>query len=361
MKLLDLVPRSGGAAWVREGRGLVGWGERLHVDLGTGGERFARAASALADVDDPDVVAFASFTFDERSPGSVLLVPEVVTDDPAAPRPPAEPLGDEDRIRFAGASMPDVPWLEAVATAVDEIRSGALDKVVLARDHAVWSRAPFDPRRLLRRLADRFPSCHTFLVDGFIGATPELLVRRRGRAAESIVLAGTAAPGGEAGQALLESKKDRNEHDLAVGSVREVLDERCVDLRVDPEPWLLKLDNVQHLATRFTGTLREPLTALELAAALHPTAAVGGVPRDTALDTIRRLEGLDRGRYGGPVGWVDGRGDGEFGVALRCAELSGARARLFAGAGIVSDSLPEAELEETRLKLDAMLRALGGA
>lgn len=353
--LLDALPRTGGVAWVRGGRGFVGRGERVRVDLGTGEERFARAAAAAREALEPGAVAFVSLTFDPRSHGSVLTIPEeLVTEPAAAARRPVE----EDRIRFAGSSMPDLHWLEAVAEAVTRIRDGRLEKVVLARDHAVWSRVPFDPRLLTRRLAERFPSCWTFLVDGLVGATPELLVRRRGRSVESLVLAGSAAPGPEAAEQLLRSKKDRGEHELAVRSVRDVLAGRCAALRVDDEPWLLELDNVQHLATRFTGTLDAPATALDLAAALHPTAAVGGVPTGVAVDTIRELEGMDRGRYGGPVGWVDGDGDGEFGIALRCAELSGARARLFAGAGIVADSLPEAELEETRLKLDAVLSAL---
>ncbi|MGH8930077.1 MAG: isochorismate synthase, partial [Egibacteraceae bacterium] len=179
--------------------------------------------------------------------------------------------------------------------------------------------------------------------------------------------AGSAArgadPGEDArlGEALRASAKNRSEHQLAVDSVRAALDPLCASLDVDAEPWLLQLGNVQHLATSVRGTLHRPVRSLDLAGALHPTAAVCGTPTTIALDHIRDLEGMDRGRYAGPVGWTDARGDGEWAIALRCAEVAGARARLFAGAGIVAGSLPEFELEETRLKLLAMQSALASA
>ncbi|MBW3657367.1 MAG: isochorismate synthase [Actinobacteria bacterium] len=393
--LLDHLPAAtAGVAWLQGDDGLVGWGEAAR--LGTDGpDRFADAergvAALLADAEVEDevgvpgtgVVTFGTFTFDARSTGSALVVPAVVvgrrgaaawvtavTADGSVPvRPVLEPrtvTGDEaaDRPRYAGSSMPDVHWLEAVAGAVERIRDGELDKVVLARDHAVWSRAPFDPRVLARRLNRRFPGCATFVVDGLVGATPELLVRRFGPEVESLALAGTARRGLDdaedrrLGEALLASAKDRWEHELAATTVAEVLGPRCATLEHPDGPELLRLDNVMHLATRFRGTLAAPAaTSLELVGALHPTAAVGGVPRDRAVELIREVEGMDRGRYAAPVGWTDGDGDGEWGIALRCAELSGARARLFAGAGIVADSLPEDELEETRVKLRAMQSA----
>ncbi|HEX2028223.1 MAG TPA: isochorismate synthase, partial [Nitriliruptorales bacterium] len=388
-ELLSLLPPTAGLAWLRRGEGLVGWGEAARVDPGTGDERFLRAARALraladdADTHDPvgrpgtGLVAFASFTFDPRAPGSLLVVPQVTlgrrgrvgwrttVGAGGAPELVASPLAEHhgERIRSAGSSLPDVAWLEAVAGAVHRIAAGELDKVVLARDHTVWSRAPFDARVLARRLAARFPDCWTFLCEGLLGATPELLIRRTERRVASLVLAGSAARGADPdedrrlGEDLLASKKDRHEHELAVASVREVLAPRCLRLRLDDEPSLLRLANVQHLATRVSGTLGEDATALELAGALHPTAAVGGVPTEVALRVIRELEGMQRGRYAAPVGWVDARGDGEFGIALRCAELDGARARLFAGSGIVAGSLPEDELEETWWKLRAMQSA----
>lgn len=392
--LVDLLPVDDGLLWTRGGDGLVGWGTAVRLDPGTGQDRFARAAASIDDlagrahVDDAvgvpgaGLVAFASLTFDPTASGSVLVVPRRVVgrrdgatwlttiDGPGLPEDVADPAGlphpepVRDKVRFAGSSQPDVAWLDAVATAVKQIDAGEVEKVVLARDHAVWSRHRLDPRWLAGRLARRFPDCFTFLVEALIGATPELLVRRTGRQVTSIPLAGTAPRGHDpasdtaAGQALLESDKDRREHAFAARSVTAALRGVCPDLVVSDEPFLLRLDNVQHLATRVEGTLAQDRSVLDLVDRLHPTAAVGGTPRDRAVATIRDLEQLDRGRYAGPVGWVAADGDGEFGIALRCAELSGARARLFAGAGVVAGSLPEDELEETRVKLRAMQGAL---
>jgi menaquinone-specific isochorismate synthase len=292
----------------------------------------------------------------------------VTTVDDADPCRFAHPAGSAsataDRPRYAGASIPDVLWLEAVAEATRAIADGPLEKVVLARDFAVWSKSPFDPRRILHRLHERFPDCYTFLVDGLVGASPELLVRRTGRRLDSVALAGSARRSDDPeederiGRRLLESDKDRREHEMAAWSVAEALGEMCDRVVADAEPSLLRLANVQHLATQFRATLSTQTSVIDVVRRLHPTAAVGGWPTAEAVDTIRRLEGMNRGRYAGPVGWFDARGDGEFAIALRCAELSGARARLFAGAGIVRGSLPESELEETRLKLQAMLAAL---
>jgi menaquinone-specific isochorismate synthase len=397
--LLDLIPRDGDGravaaalAWVRADEGLVGWGTAARLDPGPGPARFATADAALrhlpAEVDDPvelpgtGLVSFGSFAFDDEAAGSVVVVPRVVvgrrdgttwltTIDPPGASPAAAPatgppvVPRRDRPRFAGSSKPDLHWLEAVALAVERIEAGELEKVVLARDHAVWSREPFDPVDLATRLTGRFPRCHTFVVDGLVGATPELLLSRRGGRVVSRVLAGTTgrsedeAEDAALGAALLASDKDRREHVFAADSVREVLEPWCDELRHDPTPRLLRLDNVQHLATTFEGRLRSPRSALEVVAALHPTAAVGGTPRARAVAMIRDLEGMDRGRYAAPVGWTDPDGDGEWGIALRCAEIAGARARLFAGVGVVAESLPEAELEETRLKLRAMQAALG--
>ena len=388
LDLLAYAAQPDSLAWVRHGEGLVGWGEAARLDLGPGPDRIGLAEAAFrrwcdeADVADSvgvagsGPVAFASFTFDPRSAGSVLIVPRLVLgrrDGRAwltsvgsdAPPPRAlQALPAPARIRYEGTSLDEVRWMEAVAAAVADIRAGALDKVVLARDVRVWSEAPLDTRVLARRLAERFGDCYTFVVDGLVGATPELLARRTGDVVESLVLAGSAPRGSDAaadahaGQALLASAKDRWEHDLAVASARPVFERRCAELHVDAEPFLLQLANVQHLATALRGRLRAPATVLQLVADLHPTAAVCGTPTDAARERIRALEGMDRGRYSGPVGWMDARGDGEFGIALRCAEVAGDRARLFAGAGIVGDSLPEWELEETRLKLRAMQSAL---
>jgi menaquinone-specific isochorismate synthase len=392
--LLDLPPVADALAWVRRDEGLVAWGTAARLDPGTGPDRFDRADEALrelagaAAVDDTvtafgtGLVAVGSFAFHDGVAGSALVVPRVVvgrrdgttwctTIDPDDAPPVAGPRADpppevrRDRPRYAGSTNPDVHWLEAVATAVQRIRAGELDKVVLARDHAVWSREPFDALDLARRLTARFPRCHTFVVGGLVGATPELLVGRRGDEVVSRALAGTVGRSDDEvedaslGAQLLASEKDRWEHQLAAESVAEVLARHCAELEHEREPRLLRLDNVQHLATTYRGRLTSGVSSLMLAGALHPTAAVGGTPRDRAIAMIRELEGMDRGRYAAPVGWTDAAGDGEWGIALRCAELAGARARLFAGVGVVAASLPEAELEETRLKLLAMQAALG--
>jgi menaquinone-specific isochorismate synthase len=401
--LLDLVPVPTPFIWLRDGAGLVGWGTALRIDPGPGLDRFARADAQLrevaADADIQDevgvpgggLIGIGSFTFEADAAGSVLVVPRLIVgrrggrtwlttldldgpdgeanrDDEVAPIPPPgaehRRSGAPDRPRYAGSSNPDLRWLEAVANAIERIAAGEVAKVVLARDVAVWSREVFDHVDLARRLTARFPRCHTFVVEGLVGATPELLLSRSGEMVTSRVLAGTVgraddeAEDAALGAALLDSDKDRWEHQLAVDSVRDVLDPRCAELSFGSAPRLLRLDNVQHLATTFEGRLTEPASSLELVADLHPTAAVGGTPRDRALEMIRELEGMERGRYAAPVGWTTADGDGEWGIALRCAQLAGARARLFAGVGVVAASLPEAELEETRLKLLAMQRVL---
>ena len=397
--LVDLMPDPDARAWLHHGDGLVAWGTAASVAVGSGPARVEAArehlAEAFADiaVDDPlgapgsGPVAFGSLPFGDTAGGGVLVIPEVVVgrrggrawatvvaaegderlSDPSCAVERHAPPVPHDRVRYSGSSLTEVGWLDAVARAVAEIGDGAYGKVVLARDRVVWTRAAFDPRLLVRRLAARFPSCFTFSVDGLVGATPELLARREGRDVTSLVLAGSAPRGDDPetdaalGAQLAASRKEAGEHDFAVASVKTALDGWLPDLHADAEPWLLRLDNVQHLATTVHGALTDPsIDALALAGRLHPTAAVCGTPTDAAREAITRLEGMDRGRYAGPVGWVDARGDGEFGIALRCAEVDGARARLFAGAGIVEGSLPEAELEETRLKLRAMQSALEG-
>jgi menaquinone-specific isochorismate synthase len=245
------------------------------------------------------------------------------------------------------------------------LRTGELHKVVLARAIEVTADSVIDPRSVASRLAARFPSCFTFLCDGLVGASPELLIRRIGRHAESLVLAGTIRRGATADEdadlerQLLESTKDAIEHRYAADSVSETLDSVAVDVVAEPTPHLLRLANVSHLATHVDAWLPNPApSALALAALLHPSAAVGGTPRALAVETIRRLEPQPRGRYAAPVGWVDARGDGEFAIALRCAQLSGQVARLWAGAGIVAESDPGAEIGETAAKFDAVLSAL---
>jgi len=256
-----------------------------------------------------------------------------------------------------------------VADAVAAIKAGSLRKVVLARDVFATAAEPIDARILLRRLAERYPDCFTFACDGMIGATPELLVRRDGPRVSALVLGGTLPRGADPaqdralGEELLASAKNHEEHAYAVDSIREALGPLCETLEVDERPALLKFPNLQHLGTRVRGTLAAagtPKSALALAAAVHPPAAVCGTPPGVALELIRELEQMDRERYAGPVGWVDAEGNGEWGIAIRSAQLYGRTARLFAGCGIVAGSEPAAELAETLVKLQPMKGALEG-
>ena len=397
--LLERIPQPAVVAWVHHGAGLAGWGEAVRVTLPAGEDRFTAAEKWLrsvfdaADVDDQvrargsGPVAFGTFTFDASSDGSVLIVPRVVLGrdghgrawlttviepgeavpgwPPVLAREPAPP-----RIqRWHDGSLPGPRWEQAVAEAVAAIRAGALRKVVLARDVFGVADKPIDVRILLRRLAARYPDCFTFACDGMIGATPELLVRRAGREVSALVLGGTlprgADPAGDLalGRELLASAKNNEEHAYAVDSIRDALDPLCEVLDVEARPSLLKFPNLQHLGTRMRGTLTEgqaAKSALALAAAVHPPAAVCGTPAGAALELIRELEHMDRERYAGPVGWVDADGNGEWGIAIRSGQISGRTARLFAGCGIVAGSEPPAELAETLVKLQPMRGALDG-
>ncbi|MET9070069.1 isochorismate synthase [Streptosporangium sandarakinum] len=386
--LLARLPEAAPYAWIRRGEGLVAWGEAARVAVPPGPGRFdwaRRWLSAIlgeAHVDDgagvpgSGPVAFGSFTFDPDAHGSVLVVPQVVLARRGG-RAWLTTVGDEHldlvtpptdpgRIRYGDGSLTAPEWEHAVALAVRQIRSGRLEKAVLARDLTAVAERPIDVRLLLSRLASRYPECYTFSCAGLVGATPELLVRRTGETIESLVLAGTVSRGTSQadddarGAGLFASEKDRYEHTCAVESVREALAPLCAELTVPTEPELLVLPNVQHLASPVTGRLADGASVLDVVAAMHPTAAVGGTPTHTALDVIRELEGMDRGGYAGPVGWIDARGDGEWGIALRCAQIEGPRARLFAGCGIMGDSDPAAELAEAQAKLRVMQYALEG-
>jgi menaquinone-specific isochorismate synthase len=404
--LLTRLPEPAALAWVRNGEGLVGWGEAGRVTIPAGQDRFTAAEKWLrtlcegARIDDQaripgsGLVAFGSFTFDDASEGSVLVVPRAVLgrraglawlttissgDHPLLPEArPADVVPEAraghragDMVRWHDGSLTAPQWELAVAAAVARIKAGGrygLRKVVLARDMHATAPDVIDVRVLLRRLAGRYPDCNIFACGGLVGATPELLIRRQGHQITSLVLAGTAPRGGDPaedaalGAALLSSAKNVEEHEYAVASVRDVLGPLCDVLDIDARPSLLRLANVQHLATNVAGGLRATAdrSALALAAALHPTAAVCGTPADAAMELIRELEGMDRGRYAGPVGWVDAQGNGEWGIALRCAELDGRQARLFAGCGIVAGSDPAAELAEAQTKFRPMQYALEG-
>ncbi|GIG25503.1 isochorismate synthase [Cellulomonas denverensis] len=404
--LLALLPADAPLAWVRRGDGLVGWGEAVRIDV-HGPERFADAEQAWQrlighavvrdEVQLPGTgpVAFGSFAFDDLSPaGGALVVPRVVVgrrEDRAwltvietagnlgpapdagllarhrAALPPVTPPG---HVTYHPGSVAAEDWTGVVARGIAAIKAGELDKVVLARDEVARTSAPLDVRHALSRLSERYPTCWTFSVDGLIGATPELLVRSEKGLVTSRVLAGTIRRTGDddadlARAAILaHSSKDLEEHEYAVSSVAHALAPFCSSTNVPDVPFVLHLPNVLHLASDVTGVLAPDgdSTSLSLAAALHPTAAVCGTPTEAARELIRAIEGMDRGRYAGPVGWLGADGDGEWGIGLRSAELDPAdphRLRLFAGCGIVAASDPESELAESRAKLVPMRDALG--
>jgi len=378
----DLIPAAGGLAWLSEAMCLIGEGPSVVIDPGTGPDRFHRGAEAVAalledaeisdEVDLPGTgpVVFGSWTFDEEAPGSRLIVPSTVYGF-------GEGLAWKTTVNF-GVEPPSAPpethrerpgldpqgWLFAVEQAVGQIVAGKLDKVVLARKTVVEAAEDVHQGDLARRLSDAYPGCFTFCFEDLVGASPELLVRRLEDVVDSVPLAGSTRRGAtpaedlELGRALQSSHKNLGEHALAVETVVSKLAPFCSELAREPEPSLLLLANLQHLSTKVQGRLIGSPNALILAGALHPTAAVCGVPQPEALEMIRELEHFDRGRYSGPVGWMDSHGDGEWAIALRCALITGTRAELYAGAGIVAESDPVDELEETTLKLLAVLDTL---
>ncbi len=334
-------------------------------------------------------VAFGAFLFDRTADGE-LIIPEItvgrggdgrrwltIVDDGSL-----SPAGAIDRItEVAGPATageaqptsfelrsvlaPEVWRDEVVAGVRARIRSGQLEKAVVARELRLVTDHPVDTALIVEQLAGTFPAAILFSVDGFVGASPELLVSRNGDVVRAHPLAGTAprasdpATDRRLAAGLLASTKDRWEHQITIDWLLDGLLPFCSYVDAEPEPSIVSLANVHHLGTLVEGRLSSPpASALELAAALHPTPAVGGDPQDVALRVIDELEQADRDLYAGPVGWVDGEGNGGFAVGIRSAQISGCEARLFAGVGVVDESDPEAELAETRSKFRAMLGAL---
>ena len=383
--------------WSRRGESLAGFGDLLTIRY-TGprpgdasiADRWRRIAAA-AEIDDPlglpgtGLVAFGSFVFDPRSEReSILRVPGTIVgrhggrawvtrlafadtpDEPEPDLPPRSPFGPHWSATLGPGRQTAEGYQEAVHRAVEAIRMGDVRKVVLARDIIGTIPAGSDRRRLVRSLLEGYPDCWVFAVDGLIGASPETLVTVSRGTVTARVLAGTTARGGDADSdvaaalALTESAKDQEEHRFAVQSVLAALRPHTSALAAAEQPFTLKLPNVWHLATDVEGELSEAASSLDLLTVLHPTAAVAGTPTAVAMDVIRRLEPFDRGRYAGAVGWIGASGDGEWAIALRCAQLRpDGTAHAFAGAGIMADSIPELELAETELKLRPILEALG--
>ena len=390
LPLLDLLPDSNPVAWLRAGEGLVGWGSFATTTV-SGPERFADARkwwlkqlesfaitnSVHGNGTGPVLFASFSFSSDEES---ILIIPQVIVGK----------KGDKSWINWIGSSpQPDLnisapdlihnsitwdsddhaddAWKSRVSTAVDRIQSGKLDKVVLARDFTGHADQDIESRTILKKLAAEYPSTWNFSVAGLVGATPELLLRLSRKMVTSRVLAGTISKTGNderdlaLAASLARSSKDLEEHLYAVKSVADALEPFCTSTNVPDAPYVLHLANVMHLATDVTGAIAEKLAhvdAFTILEQLHPSAAVCGTPREQAGQLITEIESMSRGRYAGPVGWIDAAGDGELGIALRCGQIDGDSIRIFAGCGIVAGSDPDKELAESVAKLVPMRSAL---
>ena len=390
LPLLDLLPDSYPVAWVRTGEGLVGWG--VHATTTVSGphrftdarnwwlqqlESFAVTNSVHGSGTGP--ILFASFSF-SAADESVLVIPQVIVGKKSdkswitwigtSPQPDLNltaPTLTSNSIIWDNNEGADTAWKAGVSTAVGRIQNGALDKVVLARDFTGHSQSDIEPRSILKKLAAEYPSTWSFAVAGLVGATPELLLRLTRKMVTSRVLAGTIRKTGDderdlaLAASLARSSKDLEEHEYAVRSVADALEPFCTSTNVPESPYVLHLANVMHLATDVTGALAEKLAhvdAFTILEQLHPSAAVCGTPYKQASELIDEIEVMSRGRYAGPVGWVDAAGDGELGIALRCGQIEGKSIRIFAGCGIVSGSDPEKELAESEAKFVPMRSAL---
>jgi menaquinone-specific isochorismate synthase len=392
--LIPLIDPRHPLVWLRKGQGMAGIGEALRLEFGGAGRMLDACAAwkdvvAAARVTDPvklpgsGLIAFGTFAFaDDSAATSTLIVPRVVigkrdgrfwvtkvrvegSDEPL-PTAMTRPLGPEYRLTLLPGEVSADGFRASVDAAVERISAQELDKVVLARDLVGHLPAGADLRRPLTDLALGYPDCWTYAVDGFVGSSPETLVRVSHGTVSARVLAGTTARGADAqadhdqAVALATSPKDLDEHGFAVTSVLAALRPHSRSLTTSEVPFTLKLPNLWHLASDVEGVLSDGSTSLDLIAALHPTAAVAGTPTATALQVIRELEPFDRGRYAGPVGWVGADGDGEWAVALRSAQVDEAGdITAYAGCGIVADSDAEREYLETKMKFRPIVEAFG--
>ena len=383
---VDLLAAAGadGVLFERGRGGLAGRGVALRVRC----DAVAEALGAIAVDDEVGVpgcgpVAFGALPFHpDALPAAELVVPSVVwgraedgtrwvttigdADVPSPVPPSAARRSAPGALRLA-PSRPAAEWCDVVAEATAAIAGsgGSLEKVVLAREVIVEADEPFDRMAILGRLRAGYPGCFVTHVDGFVGASPELLVSRAGDVVRAQPMAGTAPRGGDPASdarlaaSLLANPTYRHEHQVTIDEVHDTLLGWCSYVDFEPEPSVVAVANLQHLATLVEGRLSRPApSVLELVAALHPTPAVAGRPRRAAIDWIAAHEGFDRGRYAGTVGWVDAAGNGQWAVSVRCAEIDGRTARVFAGNGIVAGSDPDTELVETQIKLQALLGAL---
>lgn len=388
--LIEHLPKDA-LCFIRGGDGLVGWGQAARLESRLDAGRMADLAkqwralvaeSAITDdlqLPGTGMVAFGTFAFDDSSSdSSVLIVPKVLlgSRDGRVWLTTAEGFSGEDfwsspqnyaantELKFEAGTVTADKFKNLVQTAVEKIKQGELEKIVLSRDVVAQTPNGFDNRPALSQLAASYPTCWVYSVDGMFGASPELLVRVSHSQVSARVLAGTAARGTDPSvdhaiaAALATSSKNTNEHAFAVNSLVASLSPFCSHVDADPTPFSLPLPNLWHLASDVHGVLKEDASVLDLAAALHPTAAVAGTPTEKAKQVILQLEQNDRGRYAGPIGWIGADGDGEWAIALRGAQISNGKLRAFAGCGIVLESEPEAELIETELKFRPIRESL---
>jgi menaquinone-specific isochorismate synthase len=388
--LADHIPGDA-SAFLRNGQGLVGFGEAVRISA-HGPRRMQqladewRALVSKTKVDDQvhmpgsGLVAFGSFAFaDDSSAESVLVVPRVLLGVRDGQRWVTSIVGEdvnefwnekqnysnESPVNLVDGLQTSDGFKQSVQNALQAITSDKVEKVVLARDVVAKVSASFDNRNALKKLWANYPNCWTYSVDGLFGASPELLVRVSHKQVSARVLAGTAGRGTDPGidqaisSALMASSKNIAEHKFAVASMVEELKKFCTKVDADETPFSLQLPNVWHLASDVHAVLHDDASVLDIAAVLHPTAAVAGTPTLVARKLIGELEPFDRGRYAGPVGWIGADGDGEFAIALRGAQLSDGQITAYAGCGIVAESEPEAELTETELKFKPIREALG--
>jgi menaquinone-specific isochorismate synthase len=393
--LLDSLPGEP-TTFIRHGDGLVGWGEAARLTA-TGARRFQQLATAWQDLIEKaeitdqvnlpgsGLVAFGSIAFaDSSETESVLIIPKVtigsrdgrywmtridgaeIPGSAGNPFDAYEPAGAvvDQGVQLLTGTQTLAGFEQSVEDALKAIEAGTVEKVVLARDLEARIPDGFDLRGPLRKLAERYPSCWVYSVDGCFGASPELLVRVSHKQVSARVLAGTAGRGTDPavdqaiGEALANSHKNLAEHTFAVDSMVRALEPFCDHVDADQTPFAMPLPNVWHLASDVHGVLKGNSSVLDLAAAIHPTAAVAGTPREASLELIEELEPFDRGRYAGPVGWIGADGDGEWAIALRGAQITGDVVRAFAGCGIVSESDPASEAAETELKFKPIVDAL---
>lgn len=388
LPLLELLPDLNPFTWVRNGEGLVGWGVHASTKV-KGANRFEDARNwwhqqldtleINNEVHGPGTgpVLFTSFSFDEDEE-SEIVIPKVIvgTRNQSTwitwignePQPKLIERAQANPIPGIKWRESDIEsWKEKVRSAVSEIQDDSLDKVVLAREIVADADSEIDPRSVLRNLAKEYPGTWVYANNGLVGATPELLIRLSNSMVVSRVLAGTISKTGDdhkdlaLAASLARSSKDLEEHEYAVRSVADALAPFCTSTNVPDAPFVLHLSNVMHLATDVTGAIKESHKVVDIfsiLSKLHPSAAVCGTPTTKAAQLIKRIEGINRRRYAGPIGWIDAKGDGELGIALRCGYINGNEVHAFAGCGIVAGSDAAKEVAESQAKFLPIINAL---